>query len=145
MSPSTRTVESPHPLLRGPVTGARVLAQLGTSLVLLDLSGSGAPRTFPVPFRVGENAMAYPLLLPDRTHAVIARMGEQSRRRIQVLDLGSGHTRDLVTLGPRSAALFAYARPFLSVSPDGKNLLYTEVRTVNGVLQEIDLSSILKH
>jgi Tol biopolymer transport system component len=141
---STRPMPTVRALLRGPVTGARVLAQLATSLVLLDLTGSGVTRTLPMPFRVGENAMAYPLLLPDSTHAVVASMGERNQRRIQVLDLVSGQTRDLVALTPLSAVLFAYGRPFLSVSPDGRSLLYTEVRTVHSALQEFDLSSTLK-
>jgi hypothetical protein len=97
-----------------------------------------------MPFWVGENPMAYPLLLPDSTHAVIASMGERNQRRIQILDLVSGQSRDLVALNSLSAVLFAYARPFLSVSPDGRSLLYTEVRTVSSALQEFDLSSMLK-
>jgi Tol biopolymer transport system component len=141
---STRPMPAVRALLRGPVTGARVLAQLATSLVLLELTGSGTTRTLPMPFRVGENAMAYPLLLPDGTHAVIASMGERNQRHIQVLDLESGQTRELVALTPLSAVLFAYGRPFLSASPDGRSLLYTEVRTVNSALQEFDLSSMLK-
>jgi Tol biopolymer transport system component len=141
---STRPMPAVRTLLRGPVTGARVLAQLPRSLVLLDLTGSGVTRTLPMPCWVGENAMAYPLLLPDSAHAVIASMCEPTQRRIQILDLESGQTRDLVTLTPFAAVDFAYARPFLSVSPDGRSLLYTEVRTVNSALQEFDLSSMLK-
>src|SRR5205823_3876154 len=76
---STRPMPAVRALLRGPVTGARVLAQLATSLVLLDLTGSGVARTLPMPCRVGENAMAYPLLLPDSTHAVIASMCERNQ------------------------------------------------------------------
>ena len=131
-------------LLRGPVTGARVLAQLPTSFVLLDLTGPGVTRKLPMPCCVGENAMAYPLLLPDSTHAVIASTSERNERRIQVLDLVSGRTRDLVALNPLSAVPFAYGRPFMSVSPDGRSLLYTEARTVNSALQEFDLSRMLK-
>jgi Tol biopolymer transport system component len=141
---STRPMPAVRALLRGPVTGARMLAQLPMSLVLLDLTGSRVPRTLPMRCCVGENALAYPLLLPDSTHAVIATVDEQNQRRIQVLDLESGQTRDLVALNPLSAVPFAYARPFLSVSPDGGSLLYTEVRTVTSKLQEFDLSSMLK-
>jgi hypothetical protein len=112
--------------------------------VLLDLSHSRVTRTLPMPFWVGENAMAYPLLLPDSTHAVIASVDERNERRIRVLDLLSGQTRDLVALNPLSAVPFAYGRPFLSVSPDGRSLLYTEARTVHSVLQEFDLSGMLK-
>ena len=141
---STRPMPAIRALLRGPVTGARVLAQLPTSLVLLDLTGSGVTRTLPMPCCVGENAMAYPLLLPDSTHAVIATVGERNERRIQILDLMSGQTRELVALNPLSAVPFAYARPFLTVSPDGRSLLYTEVRTVTSGLQEFYLSSMVK-
>jgi Tol biopolymer transport system component len=141
---STRPMPAVRTLLRGPATGARVLAQLADSLVLLDLSHSRVTRTLPMPFWVGENAMAYPLLLPDSTHAVIASVDERNERRIRVLDLLSGQTRDLVALNPLSAVPFAYGRPFLSVSPDGRSLLYTEARTVHSVLQEFDLSGMLK-
>lgn len=140
----TRQMPAVRALLRGPVTGARVLAQLMKSLVLLDLTGSGVNRTLTMPFWVGENAMAYPLLLPDSMHAVIASEDEQNQRRIEVLDFLSGQTRELVALNSLSAVPFAYGRPFLSVSPDGRSLLYTETRTVHSALQEFDLSSMLK-
>jgi Tol biopolymer transport system component len=142
---STRPMPAVRALLRGPVTGARVLAQLPSSLVLLDLTGSRAPRTLPMPCCVGENAMAYPVLLPDSTHAVIATVDDEpNQRRIQLFDFQSGQTRDLLLLNRLSAVPFAYARPFLSVSPDGRSLLYTEVRAVTSALQEFDLSSMLK-
>jgi Tol biopolymer transport system component len=139
----TRPTPAVRTLLRGPVTGARVLAQLDSSLVLLDLTHSVA-RTLPMQAEVDEDAMTYPLLLPDSIHVVIASMGNQNQRRIQVLDLSSGQTRDLVTLGPLSASAFAYARPYISASPDGKTLLYTEVRTVTGSIQEFDLARLLR-
>jgi len=120
-----------------------VLAQLDSSLVLLDLTHAVA-RTLPMAAEVDEDAMTYPLLLPDSVHVVIASMGKRDQRRIQVLDLSTGQTRDLVTLGPLSASAFADARPFISASPDGKTLLYTEVRSVRGALQEFDLSGLLK-